>query len=97
MAKIKLKYPPNEVYFKKVIDFDLDVGGKPLTVRLEEDSNEGHIHYKYEDGFSETPPEWITEMGEDDYGDLIFEQALFENLPCMSVGEEIYTHEDDEL
>jgi len=36
-------------------------------------------------------------MGEDDYGDLIFEQALFENLPCMSVGEEIYTHEDDEL
>jgi hypothetical protein len=96
MAKIKLKYPPNEVYFKKVTDFDLDVGGKPLTVRLEEDSNEGHIHYMVENDWALQPPDWITDIGEED-GLLIFERVLWENLTCMSVNEEVYTYEDDEL
>ena len=57
MAKIKLKYPPDEVYFKKVTDFDLDVGGKPLTVRFEEDSNEGHIHYMVDNDWTHHAPD----------------------------------------
>ena len=96
MAKIKLKYPPNEVYFKKVTDFDLDVGGKPLTVRFEEDSNEVHIHYMIEDDWTHHAPDWIIDLGEED-GELIFERTLWENISSMSVNEEIYTHEDDEL
>ena len=96
MAKIKLKYPPNEVYFKKVTDFDLDVGGKPLTVRFEEDSNEGNIHYMVDNDWTHHAPDWIIDLGEED-GELIFERTLWENISGMSVNEEVYTHEDDEL
>lgn len=96
MAKIKLKYPPNEVYFKKVTDFDLDVGGKPLTVRFEEDSNEGYLHYMVDNDWTHEAPDWIIDLGEED-GELIFERTLWDNLSCMSVGEETYTHDDDEL
>jgi hypothetical protein len=97
MAKIKLTIEPSEVYFKKTTNYELSVDGKPLTIRIEEDSNEGHIHYKHKDGWSEEPPEWICEIGEDDWGELIFERTIWENLSCMAVNEEIYTHEDDEL
>jgi hypothetical protein len=97
MAKIKLTQEPNEVYFKKTTNYELEVDGKPLTIRLEEDSNESHIHYKHGTGWSESPPDWILAIGEDDWGDLIFECTLWENLSCLTVNEEIYTHEDDEL
>lgn len=97
MAIIKLTKEPNEVYFKTTTNYELEVGGKPLTIRIEEDSNESRVHYLHEDGWSESPPEWITEIGEDDWGDLIFESTLYENISGLQVGEEIYTHEDDEL
>ena len=97
MAIIKLTKEPNEVYFKTTTNYELEVGGKPLTIRIEEDSNESHVHYLHEDGWSESPPEWITDIGEDDWGDLIFESTLYENISGLQVGEEIYTHEDDEL
>jgi hypothetical protein len=97
MAIIKLTKEPNEVYFKTTTNYELEVGGKPLTIRIEEDSNESHVHYLHKDGWSESPPEWITEIGEDDWGDLIFESTLYENISGLQVNEEIYTHEDDEL
>lgn len=98
MAKIKLTKEPNEVYFKTTTNYELEVGGKPLTIRIEEDSNESHVHYLHgENAWSEIPPEWITEIGEDDWGDLIFERTLRENISSMSANEEVYTHEDDEL
>ena len=98
MAKIKLTIEPNEVYFKKTTNYELDVDGKPLTIRVEEDSNEGHIHYLHRgNAWSESPPDWIRAIGEDDWGDLIFERTIWENLSGMVVNEEIYTHEDDEL
>ena len=97
MATIKLTKEPNEVYFKTTTNYELEVDGKPLTIRIEEDSNESHVHYLYEWGWSESPPEWITEIGEDDWGDLLFESTLYENISGLQVNEEIYTHEDDEL
>jgi hypothetical protein len=96
MAKIKLTIEPNEVYFKKTTNYELSVDGKPLTIRVEEDSNEGHIHYKHNDGWSEEPPVWIREIGEDDWGDLIFERTIWENLSGMIVDEEIETEEEND-
>lgn len=55
---------PNQVYFKTTTHYDLEVDGRPLTVRLETDSNESHVHYKNGDDWSESPPEWILEIGE---------------------------------
>ena len=96
MAKIKLKKEPNEVYFKSTTHYNLEVDGKPLTICIEEDSNESHMHYKHEDSWSESPPEWITEIGEDDWGDLIFERTLYENISGLKVNEEIETEKVDE-
>lgn len=89
MVKIKLTKQPKEVYFKKTTHYELDVDGKPLTICVEEDSNEAHIHYKHGLAWHESPPDWILEIGEDDWGDLIFERALWENLSGMDFNEEI--------
>lgn len=97
MAKIKLTEEKNEIYFKTTTQYELDVDGKPLTIRIEEDSNEGKLHYKHDNEWSEEPPQWIVDIGEDDWGDLVFEATIWENLSCMAVNEEIFTDEDDEL
>ena len=92
---IKLLEEGNEVYFKKTTNYNLEVDGKPLTIRIEEDSNESHVHYLHEDGWSESPPEWITAIGEDDWGDLIFERTLYENISGLEVNEEIFTEDEE--
>ena len=98
MAIIKLIEEPKEVYFKTTTNYKLEVGGNPLTVCVEEDSNESILHYIDEDdNIISGTPDWILEIGEDDWGDLIFERTLYENLSCLQVNEEIYTHDDDEL
>ena len=62
------------------------------------DSNEGEVYYKHEDNtWTVNPPDWILEIGENDWGESIFEQTLWENISGMIVDDEIYTHEDDEL
>ena len=68
----------------------MDVDGKPLTIRIEEDSNEGKLHYLYDWGWSETAPDWIIEMGKDDWGDLLFERTIWDSgLSSCIVGEEL--------
>jgi hypothetical protein len=95
MSIIKLIEEPNEVYFRSTTNYELEVDGKPLTVRIEEDSNEGHIHYLHEDNsWSESPPEWILEIGEDDWGDLIFEKTLWENISGLEVNGEVFTEDE---
>lgn len=87
---IKLLEEGNEVYFKKTTNYNLEVDGKPLTIRIEEDSNEGRLYYEVDGQFTEDPPEWIIEMGEDDWGDLIFERTIWD--ACLSscvAGEEL--------
>jgi hypothetical protein len=99
MSTIKLTKEPNEVYFKTTTNYELEVDGKPVTIRIEEDSNESRLYYyDVESGtFNEDPPAWIIELGEDDWGDLIFETSLYEaGISSLSVGEEIYTDEDEE-
>ena len=98
MATIKLVEKPHEVYFKTTTRYKLEVDGKPLTVCIEEDSNESMLHYIDEEGdtFVGTP-DWILELGENDWGELIFESTLYENISGLQVDEEIFTHEDDEL
>lgn len=96
MAKIVLKEEPNEVYFKTTTRYKLEVDGKPLTICIEEDSNESMLHYIDEESntFTDTP-DWILEMGEDDWGDLIFERTLYEaGISSLSVGEEIFTEDE---
>ena len=96
MNKLKLTAEPNEVYFKKTTNYELDVDGKPLTIRIEEDSNESRIHYyDVESGtFNEDPPAWIIELGEDDWGDLLFERTLYEAcLDSLVIGEEVIIEE----
>jgi hypothetical protein len=54
------------------------------------------LHYIDEDGdtFTNTP-DWILEMGEDDWGDLIFESTLYEaGISTLPVGEEIFTEDE---
>jgi hypothetical protein len=98
MAKIKLLKDSKEIYFKSVTEYELEVGGKPLMIHLVEDSNEGEVYYKHEDNtWTVNQPDWILEIGENDWGESIFEQTLWENLSGMIVDDEIYTHEDDEL
>ena len=98
MAIIKLIEEPKEIYFKTTTQYKLEVGGKPLTICIESDSNESIVHYIDEDGDTfNNVPDWILEIGEDDWGDLIFERTLYENICGMLVDDEIYTHEDDEL
>ena len=96
MAKIKLTEEKNEIYFKTTTQYELDVDGKPLTIRIEEDSNEGRLHYyDVESGtFNEDPPEWITELGENDWGELVFEEAVWSNISGLNVNEEISTEDD---
>ena len=96
MAKIKLTEEKNEIYFKTTTQYELDVDGKPLTIRIEEDSNEGRLHYyDVESGtFNEDPPEWITELGENDWGELVFEEAVWSNISSLDVNEEISTEDD---
>ncbi len=96
MSTIKLIEEPNEVYFKTTTNYKLEVDGRPLTICIEEDSNESMLHYIDEDGntFTDTP-DWILEMGEDDWGDLIFERTLYEaGISSLPVGEEIFTEDE---
>jgi|TARA_E500000318_G_C3370448_1_gene138279 hypothetical protein len=95
MAKIKLTEEKNEIYFKSTTQYELDVDGKPLTIRIEEDSNEGKLHYLYDWGWSETAPDWITELGENDWGELVFEEAIWSNVSGLDVNEEISTEDDE--
>ena len=96
MAKIKLTEEKNEIYFKSTTQYELDVDGKPLTIRIEEDSNESMLHYIDEEGdtFVGTP-DWILELGENDWGELIFESTLYENLSGLRVNEEIFTEDEE--
>ena len=96
MAKIVLKEEPNEVYFKTTTRYKLEVDGKPLTVCIEEDSNESMLHYIDEEGdtFVGTP-DWILELGENDWGELIFESTLYENISGLRVNEEIFTENEE--
>ena len=96
MAKIVLKEKPNEVYFKTTTRYKLEVDGKPLTICIEEDSNESMLHYIDEEGdtFVGTP-DWILELGENDWGELIFESTLYENLSGLRVNEEIFTEDEE--
>lgn len=96
MAKIVLKEEPNEVYFKTTTRYKLEVDGKPLTICIEEDSNESMLHYIDEEGdtFVGTP-DWILELGENDWGELIFESTLYENLSGLRVNEEIFTEDEE--
>lgn len=94
MSKIKLTKEGDEVYFAKTTNYELEVDGKPLTVRFEENSNEGRLYYLVDGSFTEDPPDWVIEIGEDDWGDLIFERTLWD--ACLSsavVGEEWETEE----
>lgn len=95
MAIITLKEKPNEVYFKTTTNYKLEVDGKPLTICIEEDSNESMLHYIDEKSntFTDTP-DWILEMGEDDWGDLIFERTIYENLSGLQVDQEIFTEDE---
>lgn len=81
MSKIKIG-KSNEVYFKTTTNYELEVDGKPLTIRLEEDSNEGILWYQHDEGWSEDPPEWIVDLGEDEWGSLKFESLIWES--CLS-------------
>lgn len=96
MAKIKLIEEPDEVYFKTTTNYKLEVDGKPLLIRIEEDSNESCIHYWYvEEGKWDTnPPEWIIKLGADEWDDLIFERTMYEYKSLMLVNEEISTVEE---
>ena len=96
MAKIVLKEEPNEVYFKTTTRYKLEVDGKPLSICIEEDSNESMLHYIDEEGdtFVGTP-DWILELGENDWGELIFESTLYENLSGLRVNEEIFTEDEE--
>ena len=93
MAKIKLTEEKNEIYFKTTTQYELDVDGKPLTIRIEEDSNEGRIHYfDVESGtFNEEPPDWIQVLGENEWGELNFECWVWENISGWEAGETIDT------
>jgi hypothetical protein len=95
MAKIKLTEEKNEIYFKTTTQYELDVDGKPLTIRIEEDSNEGRLHYfDTESGtFNEDPPEWVIELGKNDWDELVFEEAIWSNISGLEVDEEIETEE----
>jgi hypothetical protein len=93
MAKIKLTEEKNEIYFKTTTEYNLDVDGKPLKIRIEEDSNEGRMHYWNDDTWTEEPPDWITELGENDWGELVFEEAVWSNISGLEVNEEITTEE----
>ncbi len=95
MAKIKLTEEKNEIYFKSTTQYELDVDGKPLTIRIEEDSNEGHIHYWRDDAWTEDPPDWVIELGENDWGELVFEEAIWSNVSGLDVNEEISTEDDE--
>ena len=95
MSTIKLTEKPNEVYFKTTINYKLEVDGRPLTICIEEDSNESILHYIDEDdNMLSGTPDWILEMGEDDWGDLIFERTIYENISCLQVNEEIFTEDE---
>ena len=91
---IKLLEEGNEVYFKKTTNYKLEVNGKPLTIRIEEDSNEGRLYYEVDGQFTEDPPEWIIELGENDWGDLKFESTIWDSgLSSCIVGEELELEE----
>jgi len=91
---IKLLKEGNEVYFKTTTNYELEVDGKPLTIRIEEDSNEGRLYYEVDGQFTEDPPEWIIELGENDWGDLKFESTIWDAcLSSCQAGEELELEE----
>ena len=72
-----MKYP-EDVYFKKTVNYELEVGGRPITVCIEEDTHGGDVHYLHEDGnWSTAMPDWIRELGESEWGESIFESVVF--------------------
>ena len=95
MSETKVKVgKSNEVYFKTTTNYELEVDGKPLTIRLEEDSNEGILWYQHDEGWSEDPPEWIVDLGEDEWGSLKFESLIWESCLSSCVeGEELIIEE----
>lgn len=93
MSKITLKEEPNQVYFKTTTQYKLDVDGKELLINIEEDSNEGQIHYYYDGNWSIEPPAFITEMGESGWG-LVFEDFIWENASGWKAGETLDTEEE---
>ena len=50
MSKITLLEDKNEIYFKTTTEYLFDIDGKEQKIRIEEDSNEGRIHYFSDDG-----------------------------------------------
>ena len=95
MSEKKVKVgKSDEVYFKTTTNYELEVDGKPLTIRLEEDSNEGVLWYLHDEGWSESPPDWIVDLGEDEWGSLKFESLIWESsLSGCVEGEELIIEE----
>ena len=91
MSIIRLTEEKNEIYFKTTTQYELDVDGKPLTIRIEEDSNEGRMHYWNDDTWTEEPPDWIQVLGENEWGELNFESWVWENISGWEAGETIDT------
>ncbi len=94
MSKITLKEEPNQVYFKTTTQYQLDVDGKELLINIEEDSNEGQIHYHYDGNWSIDPPDFIMEIGENEWGGLRFEEFIWENVSGWKDGETLDTEEE---
>ena len=64
--EIKLTKKPEEVYWKTTTEYELEVSGNPITIRIEEDSNGIEIWYR--DGDDEKwaldRPDWIIALDE---------------------------------
>ena len=74
MSKVKILKNPEEVYFKTITLYHLEIDGKELLVNYEQDSNGSEISYIIDDEISHTPPEWLSEIDfGDEYIDYSFE------------------------
>tara|TARA_B100000524_G_scaffold293954_1_gene168658 strand:+ start:178 stop:462 length:285 start_codon:yes stop_codon:yes gene_type:complete len=91
MSKITLKEDKNEIYFMTTTEYLFDIDGKEQKIRIEEDSNEGRIHYFNGFDWTEEPPDWIKALGENEWGGLNFESWVWENVSGWEAGETIDT------
>ena len=91
MSKITLKEDKNEIYFQTTTEYLFDIDGKEIKIRIEEDSNEGRIHYFNGFDWTEEPPDWIKALGENEWGGLNFESWVWENVSGWEAGETIDT------
>ena len=89
--KIKLTKKPEDVYWKTTTEYELEVNGKLITIRIEEDSNGIEIWYRNEhDGkWTLDRPDWIIAL--DEYGVLGQYRDQFE------VGKVINTEEGQDI